>query len=300
MRIIAVGEITWDIFFREGKPVGAAVGGSQLNSAVTLGRCGLPVCLVSSTGNDPTGNLSIDFLSKNGVNIEFIRRFEGNSRIALAFFNERGDASYSIYPASQTVSPYWPDPQPDDLILFGSSFALRSEGRQELTAFLRLAKERGATLLYDPNIRRNPEGDAALKAMILENMGFSTIVKGSVEDFLPLFGTTDPETIHHEVLQTGAAILFITKGNEGAELFAPGCRLSLPAMPVEVVSTVGAGDNFSAGVIHRLFRLRESGFQLAELKEEQWLQVLQAAVLFSAEVCQSAENYLPLRFVQQL
>ena len=67
MRIITIGETTYDIRFREGNPTGSAVGGSQLNSAVSLGRCRLPVLFVTSVGNDTIGNHSVGFLQENGV-----------------------------------------------------------------------------------------------------------------------------------------------------------------------------------------------------------------------------------------
>lgn len=300
MKIIAVGEVTYDIFFREGKPVGSAVGGSQLNSAVTLGRCGLPVMLVSSTGDDPTGNLSVGFLLRNGVNTDYIRRFGGNSRIALAFFNEKAEASYSIYPASTIVVPLYPEPQPADIILFGSSFALREQGREELLTFLRKARACGSTIIYDPNIRQDVTRNPDLKAMIMQNIGLANIVKGSVEDFLQLFGTGDSRLVCREIVGAGASFLALTKGADGAEFLASDLHLALPALPVKVVSTVGAGDNFSAGMICSLFRLIEQGFPIGGLTREQWQSTLETATRFAAEVCQSEENYLPVSIATQL
>ncbi len=300
MKIIAVGETTYDIFFREGKPVGSAVGGSQLNSAVTLGRCGLPIMLVSSAGEDPVGNLSVGFLLRNGVNTDYIRRFGGNSRIALAFFNEKEEASYSIYPASKNVVPLYPEPQSADIILFGSSFALREQGREELLTFLRKARECGSTILYDPNIRQDVARNPALKAMILQNIGLATIVKGSVEDFLQLFGTADARLVYREIVGAGASFLALTKGGDGAEFLAPGLHLTLPALPVKVVSTVGAGDNFSAGMICSLCRLFGQGLSIGKLTPEQWQSALGTATRFAAEVCQSEENYLPVSIATQL
>jgi fructokinase len=300
MKIITIGETTYDIFFKGGKPVGVAVGGSQLNSAISLSRCGLPVCFVSSAGDDCVGDISVDFLSRNGVNIEYISRYEGNSRIALAFFNDRGDASYSFYPAAKTIIPNYPKPQLNDIILFGSSFAIREEGRDELIEFLQLAKEFGAIIIYDPNIRKDVDNNTGMKEMVLQNMGFSTIVKGSVEDFIRLFKTSDEEKIYSEIVKIGANFLVCTKGAEGVSFFSPGFRLSIPAIPVSVVSTVGAGDNFSAGIIFRLYKYFNEGFSINDLSKEMWHEIMKSATKFSAEVCASEENYISAAFASKL
>ena len=88
MRIFTIGETTYDILFRESVPVAAHSGGSAYNSSISLGRCGLPVSLISTFGTDSIGDLSYKFLTENGVNCQLIKRFEGKSRIALAFLTE--------------------------------------------------------------------------------------------------------------------------------------------------------------------------------------------------------------------
>ena len=113
--IFTIGETTYDIQFREGKPAGACGGGSAFNSAISLGRCGLPVSLISTFGNDKVGDLSFKMLNDNGVNCSLIKRFEGRSRVALAFF-ENNNPQYSFYPASKEVTPDYPDPLEGEIV----------------------------------------------------------------------------------------------------------------------------------------------------------------------------------------
>ena len=101
MKIFTIGETTYDILFRNGQPVSGCSGGSAYNSAVSLGRCGLPVSLITTFGNDKIGDFSMSFLKANGVNCDLIKRFEGRSRVALAFFDCNENADYSFYPASE-------------------------------------------------------------------------------------------------------------------------------------------------------------------------------------------------------
>jgi fructokinase len=57
MKILALGETTYDIIFKDSKPVDGRVGGSILNTAVSLGRLGIPVSMVALCGSDEIGLL---------------------------------------------------------------------------------------------------------------------------------------------------------------------------------------------------------------------------------------------------
>lgn len=297
MRIITIGETTYDIRFREGNPTGSAVGGSQLNSAVSLCRCRLPVLFVTSVGNDTIGNHSVGFLQENGVDTTAVSRFDGNSRIALAFTNEQGDAQYAIYPATKSVAPHYPVPQPNDIVLFGSSFALKGEGRSELLAFLISAKACGATVIYDPNIRQDLRNDLQKMKWLEQNLALATIVKGSSDDF-QLIGTfSNDEAVYRWVKRFGARILLITKGAEGASLLSDKICFSLPAIETEVVNTIGAGDNFSAGVIYALAQyVEKKDFDIQRFTEKEWKPVIENGLRFAGHVCTQEQSYISIDF----
>lgn len=291
-RIFTIGETTFDISFREGKPAGACGGGSAFNSAISLGRCGLPVSLISTFGTDKIGDLSFKMLNDNGVDCSLITRFEGQSRVALAFFDRNHIPQYSFYPASNEIIPYYPDPQKDDIVLLGSSFALRDKGRAELLDFLNKAQKTGCLVIYDPNARRHLADDPHFMAKILENISLATIVKGSDEDFRFIFNQPDGEGAYQEVRKAGADNLVYTKGPDGAELFTPEYHIAIKAPELKVVSTIGAGDNFSAGVVYGLYSNKIKGLSFRELKAEDWNEIMKSGIGFAGDVCQSPENYI--------
>ena len=112
-KVYSVGETTYDIIFRNGQPTGAVVGGSMLNTSVTLGRLGIPVNFISRMGNDQIGNLSLKFLEENGVNCDYVTRFDGNSRLALAFLDDEISPSSSPLPFPEPLfecSSFFPLP----------------------------------------------------------------------------------------------------------------------------------------------------------------------------------------------
>jgi len=292
MRIFTIGETTYDISFRNGNPIGACSGGSAYNSAISLGRCGLPVSLISTFGNDPVGNLSSDFLLKNGVNCDLIKRFDGQSRIAMAFFDQDNDASYSFYQASKDVFPDYPNPHKNDIILLGSSFALRDNGRENLISFLQMAKDLGCIIIYDPNARQLVTDQPEIVNKILQNISLATIIKGSDDDFRNIFGLINGESVYSLISDLGINVLVYTRGADGAELFTSDFHFTITAKETKVISTIGAGDNFSAGIVYGLYNHMIDNILFEELTPDNWEGIMSSGILFASEVCGSSQNYL--------
>ena len=300
MRIFTIGETTYDILFRKGNPVGSCSGGSAYNSAISLGRCGLPVSLISTLGNDNIGDLSLAFLMKNGVNCTLIKRFDGQSRVALAFFDSDNNAEYSFYKASTDLQPEYTVTNKNDIVLLGSSFALRDNGRENLLSFLQLARNQGCIIIYDPNARQSVTEKPEIFAKILDNMGLSTIIKGSDQDFQNIFGLNDGSAVYSRITELGNQFLVYTKGAEGAELFAPNFHFEIPSIKTQVVSTIGAGDNFSAGIVYELFNHLANNCSFNDLSEKAWKEIMNSGIFFASEVCGSYENYLPVETGKRL
>jgi len=291
MRIFTIGETTYDILFRDGSPVGACSGGSAYNSAISLGRCGLPVSLISTFGHDRVGDLSMAFLVKNGVNGSLIKRFNGLSRIALAFFDSDNNADYSFYQASMDIFPDYPEPLENDILLLGSSFALRDNGREQLIGFLQKAKDAGCIIIYDPNARQPMEGKPEILNKILENISLATIIKGSDQDFRNIFGLNDGKGVYSRISEN--KILVYTKGSEGAELFSIDYHIATAAKETKVVSTIGAGDNFTAGIVYGLYSHLDNNQSFENLTRLDWEKIMSSGAFFASAVCGSNENYLP-------
>lgn len=293
MRIFTIGETTYDILFRDGQPTSACSGGSAYNSAISLGRCRLPVSLITTFGNDRTGDISLAFLKQNGVNCDHIKRFDGQSRIALAFLDADNNAEYSFYHASKDVFPDYPEPRTGDILLLGSSFALRDHGREQLIAFLKQANKARCTIIYDPNARHQVQGNSEVLKKIMENIALATIIKGSDQDFANIFGLADAAEVYSQISPTGSKLLIYTKGAMGAELISANDHLIIPSKKINVVSTVGAGDNFTAGIVYGLYK--ETGDNLSQtlLSPDQWEKIMSWGIFFASEVCKSHENYIP-------
>jgi fructokinase len=299
-KIFTIGETVYDIIFENGEIASGKAGGAMLNSSVSLGRTGCNVSLITELGNDDLGKHILEFLSANHVNTNFINQFnDGKTPVALAFLDEQKNASYSFYkqyPAQRMQQPF-PEIKQDDIVLFGSFFGVNPDVRDRMKEFVQAAKDAGAIIIYDPNIRHPKDhGMEKIIPAVLENFAFANIIRASNEDFLNLFDINNPEEALKLIHQHSEADLIYTKSSEFVFLGAKTLTKKYLVPKIEVVSTIGAGDNFNAGIIHAIVKHRISKNDLKKLDEKSWEKIVQIGTRFSAAVCQSWENYVPEGF----
>lgn len=246
-----------DILFKNDQPQKAVPGGSTFNSIVSLGRAGVPCAIVTETGGDHIGDMICRFLRENGVSDEYVCRHQGTkSHITLAFLNEHNDAQYTFYKdhATALLDERLPQIKADDIVLFGSFFAINPVIRPVVRKMLREAREAGAWLYYDINFRKSHIPDIPdVLPNIEENMGMANLVRGSKEDFEFLYGLHDADAIYEHVKPFCDSFI-LTDGAHAIHVYSPLGRETYPVAQIETVSTVGAGDNFNAGYIYALLQ----------------------------------------------
>lgn len=291
-RVIGIGETVLDILFKDNQPQKAIPGGSTFNSLVSLGRAGVPCVMVTEVGDDHIGDLTCQYLRENGVSDEFVRRHEGTkSHITLAFLDEHNDAQYIFYKdhASAALDGKLPHIQADDIVLFGSFFAINPAIRPVVRSMLCEAQKAGAWLYYDINFRKTHIADIPhVMENIEENMQLANIVRGSIEDFGYLYNLTDADAIYERV-RPFCPTLILTDGARMIRFYSPtGCE-KYSVSPIETVSTVGAGDNFNAGYIY------------AKLKGiDEPAQRIAMAQRWSQDVCRQLGNNISNELINEL
>ena len=304
-KVIGIGETVLDIIFRDNQPVHAVPGGSTFNAIISLGRCGMETNFISETGNDHVGRMIIQFLKDNGCHAECVNVYpDSKSPLSLPFLNEKNDAEYVFYkdhPRDRLDFTY-PDVQADDIVLFGSYYALNPVIRQQVKDFLEYAHNRGAILYYDVNFRASHQSEVMkLTPNLLENFELADIVRGSSEDFDILFKKSNPDEVYRSHIMFYTKNFILTQAANPVEVRADGGFSKQYAIePVETVSTIGAGDNFNAGFLYGLLHDGITRQQLEQgLSSQQWDSLVHCALQFSAEVCKSLYNYVSPAFGTQ-
>ena len=304
-KVIGIGETVLDIIFKNEQPIGAVPGGSVFNGLISLGRSGIHTAFISETGNDRVGRNIIQFLKDNHVGTDNISVYpETKSPVSLAFLNEQNDAEYIFYKdhPHDKLDFVYPDIQPDDIVMFGSYYAVNPVIRPQMQSFLEYARSHGAILYYDVNFRSSHKDEVMkLRANILENLEYADIVRGSKEDFEVMFNKEDADTVYRSQISFYCKNFIYTQGADPLEMrSAGGLSKQYPVMKTETVSTIGAGDNFNAGFIYGLIKYGITRGQIADgMTESQWDQVIAEAQQFSANVCQSISNSVDQSFADE-
>lgn len=305
-KIIGIGETVLDIIFRYDRPVSAVPGGSVYNSVISLGRAGANVAFFGEVGDDRIGRRTIEYLRENGVCADGVNMFKDTkSPLSLAFLNEKNDAEYIFYKdhPNDKFDFALPDVQPDDIVLFGSYYAVNPVIRPQVYAFLEHAHNCGAILYYDVNFRPSHEGEVIrLTPNILENLELADIVRGSHEDFRVIYKKDDPDTVYKAEVSFYCRKFIYTRGAEPLEVRGEnGFAKSYGVAVTDTVSTIGAGDNFNAGFVYGMLKY---GIRRADIErglgEEQWDRLIGCASGFSAECCRSIGNSISREFGESL
>ena len=389
MKIVGIGETVFDIVFKDGKPQAAVPGGSVFNAIISLGRtagtaasasaagasaagvsasggtvasstaarCAAPrVIMATQMGKDNVAEIITGFMRRNNVETTHAICVEGRqSTISLAMLDSRNDARYEFFRDSAMPKFQTPDIEfePGDILLFGSFFAISPATRLQVRELVARARSQGAIIYYDINFRKGPHGNSPhIKEYIEENCALSTIVRGSSEDIGNIYGECTAEEAYRDHISSLCSNFICTKGADSTEVFSPGLHAIYPVRKIETLSTIGAGDNFNAGVVYTLSQLpalaalsapcaasasagsvatfacgatpaagathvsgatpaagatHASGATPAcsvipaahTLGKEEWDKIVTTAHLFSAEVCQSYENYVPEDFLKR-
>ena len=303
-KIIGIGETILDILFKDGIATTSVPGGSTFNSMISLGRVGVSACFVSEIGDDKVGGIVRTFLTDNGVDDRFLTEYpDCKSPISLAFLDADNNATYSFYkePFGKRADWECPKIERDDIVLFGSYYALNPDLRYKVTALLDEARCAGAIIYYDVNFRRNHAGEAIkLMGTVIENLEYADIVRGSDEDFEVLYRIGEGSRVFKEKIDFYCPRLIYSRGAKGVELYSRELTKSYPIEPITPVSTIGAGDNLNAGILYGLIKYRIRRDDIAHLSERDWDDIIRCGLQFSAETCRHTDNYISRAFAEEM
>jgi fructokinase len=262
--ILCCGEALIDMLPRRstaGEPAFAPVaGGALFNSAIALGRLGVPTEFFSGLSSDLFGQQIRAVLAESNVG----SRYAGISArpTTLAFVNLiDGQATYTFYDENTagrmlTVADLPRLDDDVDAMLFGAISLIPEPCGAAYEALMTREHGSRATML-DPNIRPGFIADKDRHLARMHRMiAMADIVKMSDDD-LAWFGETGT---HDEIaarwLAKGPKLVIITGGAKGATGYTARARVSVESQRVAVVDTVGAGDTFNAGVLASLHEQR--------------------------------------------
>jgi fructokinase len=253
--IVVVGESLVDIVEDPDDPR-ETVGGSPLNVATTVAGLDAPTLLITEVGGDERGARIVEAVEASGAELIAAPSATGRTATATVTFVD-GEPTYD-FDIGWTL-PHQELPACDALHV-GSLATVLEPGRDSVLDLVDQAWARGVFVSYDPNVRPPLVADAAQAWLDVEALAArAQLVKLSDQDVAALHPGADPEDIARSLLEgDGTEIVLLTRGGDGAVAFVDDLVVRVPALEIDVVDTVGAGDAFMAATLTVL--LEDSAF----------------------------------------
>lgn len=270
-------------------PLAPRLGGGPYNTAVGLGRLGVPVTMLTRLSTDAFGDALLARLGDNAVDTALVGRGDEPSTLAVVTLDRAGHARYSFH-VEGTADRLVADPGalPDDTVALavGTLSLVLGPGAAVYAALAEREAARGRCVSLDPNVRAalvtDPDG---LRGRLDAIAAVAGVVKLSDEDAHWWGRTPD------DLLDLGAASVVTTRGPDGlSALTRAAGRVDVPAASAgPVVDTIGAGDTVHAAVLawlHGQGRLDRE--RIAGLGADGWTAALHHAARAAAITCSRA------------
>ena len=280
-RVLCFGEILFDVISNEPGVAYDQVkswtpypGGAPANVACALEKLGTSAGFIGCVGQDEPGDTLVALLNTIGVDTTGVQRHaSAPTREIDVILTAEGDRQFVGFRNHDTSA--FADTQLDGNALSPDLFAAADYmvfGTLEMPYFatgaalenaLELADEHHVKLILDVNWRPVFWPDPSIaKAKIRDLTQRIDFLKLTDEEAEWLFETQDPRAIAHRL--PDAEGVLVTAGEKGCAYCLNHHEGRLPAFPVEVEETTGAGDSFLAGFIHKLDQLSMSALNDAE------------------------------------
>lgn len=258
--ILCCGEALIDMLPRETtlgeKGFAPYAGGAIFNTAIALGRLGVPTGFFTGLSDDMMGDILRETLKSSNADFSYCATLPRPTTIAFVKL-VNGQATYAFYDENTAgrmiTESDLPSLGDDCEALHFGAISLIPEPCGSTYEALMTREHATRVISLDPNIRPGFIKDKAAHAARLNRMAaMADIIKFSDED-LEWFGLSGG---HDELaghwLDLGAKLVVITRGAEGATGYTDRFKVSVPSERVTVVDTVGAGDTFDAGILASL------------------------------------------------
>ena len=278
LELLSIGDVTYDVFltptesesfctinekecficfsYGEKIPVKSldySIGGNAANNSVGTKRLGIKVGLVSTLGGDSTGNLIVEKLEKEGVDLTYVIQQPTASSNFSTVVNYGGERTIFTYhaPRSYEFPVHLPVTPWVYLTSMGESFM---PFYNHFVDFMH--KNPGVKLAFNPGSRQLRAGVDVLKP-VLEVTHLIYVNRQEAEK---LTGIEDSHGADKELLtklcSLGPKISVITDGGNGSFVYDSLGKIYYKAgvLPIDPYSRTGAGDAFGAGCVAALIK----------------------------------------------
>ncbi|MGD6778286.1 aminoimidazole riboside kinase [Sutcliffiella horikoshii] len=232
-------------------------GGAPANVAVGVARLEAKSTFIGKVGNDVLGRFLKKTLEDYEVNTSSMLLTD-DIRTGVVFVTlENGERSFDFY-INPSADRFLTKEEIDEklfdenkILHFGSISLISEPTRSATIKAVKLAKEKGLTVSYDPNLRLGLwDSKEAAKEQIISMLPYADILKISEEELEFITSEKDIEKGAEKLAKYDIPLLLVTLGSEGSYVFTREGHQHVPARKVTTVDTTGAGDAFVSGILY--------------------------------------------------
>ncbi len=283
-KVVAIGELLIDFVpqqkgcaLDEVTHFERVAGGAPANVAAAVARLGGDAAMISQVGEDAFGTHILKVLRSNGVDTSYVfRTGRANTGLAFVSLDATGNREFSFF-RNPSADLFLNQDQitaemfDDCAVLHFCSVDLvdwpvRAAHRKAIA----LAKQAGALISFDPNVRLPLwNSPAECQAAIREFLPYADVVKLSDDEVEFVIGCRDEREAAEKLFGMGCRLLLVTRGTDGSAAYTPHAHAFAETLRVPVTDTTGAGDSFIGSFLYQLTRDAVTRDDLAGLTEKQ-------------------------------
>ena len=254
-----VGEVLIDLI-PEGVDRNPVVGGGPANTAKALAKLGIDTQFIDGISTDGYGQTAKDELVSAGVKLDYVKYLDKPTCLAIVSLSISGSATYDFLIENTATfdftSERLPNPQTErpSLLHIGTLATVIEPGAFVLFEWAQ-SVVKVAPIVFDPNIRSAVISDRKQYVAQVERwVSISSAIKVSDEDIKWLYPSLDVEQVVNDWLTKGPSLVVVTYGDKGLTGYRKGEVVSVKAVQVKVVDTVGAGDTVGAILVEAILK----------------------------------------------
>ena len=258
-QVWVAGEVLIDLIpnSSDRKPI---VGGGPANTAKALSKLGIDTQFIDGISTDDYGQMAKAELFDSGVNLDYVKYSYKPTCLAIVSLSDTGSASYEFVIENTATfdfkSDWLPNPQTErpSLLHIGTLATAIEPGASVLFEWAQ-SVAKVAPIVFDPNIRPAVISDRDLYVKQVERwVSISSAVKVSDEDIRWLYPSLGIDQVVNNWLTKGPSLIVVTYGDKGLAGYRQGEKVSIEAVKVLVVDTVGAGDTVGAILVEAIVK----------------------------------------------
>lgn len=269
--IVALGEVLIDFTNNGYSASGMRLfeqnpGGAPANMLTAATKLGLSTAFIGKVGTDMHGQFLKEVLEQQGIDTKGMI-LDPNFFTTLAFveLKENGERVFSFARKPGADTMLTKEDLNQDLLTntkvfhFGSLSLTNDPSKTATYEAIRIAKDAGAIISYDPNYRAPLwENEKVAIEMMREPIPYVDIMKISDEETELLTGQVDPEAAAEILISQGVKVVVVTLGEKGALVRIKDGSHIVAGFKSQVVDTTGAGDSFWGSFVQQVLEMKKA------------------------------------------